>query len=197
MSGWVTRRDIEDIRSFGVTVIEQPGWENKSDMMLSIAGLMLHHDALALGLNDNPNDDFNVPNHMGTPGVLGSQFWASTRGEVVIMAAGGKGHAGLGQWGAIPRDRGNNYCAAIETDHTIGTGWSDRLRRGIDVVSFVVVRNHGVDVSSWACGHREYAPTRKSDPDAFDLNDWRRRISTGQIYGGSGQGNCFGWSGNW
>jgi len=195
MSGWITRKDVEDIRSFGLNVIEQPGWENKSDTMLNIRGWMLHHDAMALGLNNNPNDDFNVPTYMGTPGVLGSQIWGSTGGDVVIMAAGGKGHAGVGQWRAIPRDQGNNYCAAMETDHTTGSGWSNPLRRAIDVVSLVVVRNHNIDVDNWMCGHREYAPTRKSDPDAFDLDDWRWRVSTGNIYGGSGQqtGWCSGW----
>ena len=204
MSGWISQRDIDGIRSFGVRVIEQPGWQNKSDMMLNTTGFMLHHDALALGIvNNDPNDDFNVPNHMGRPGVLGSQLWASTRGEVVIMAAGGKGHAGNGQWRSIPANRGNNYCAALETDHTVGTGWSNPLLRAIDVVTLVVVRNHNIDVDNWVCGHREYAPNRKVDPDAYDLNAWRFRIRTGQIFGGSGQvtpppdnpgnGKCFGW----
>jgi len=45
------------------------------------------------------------------------------------------------------------------------------------------------------CGHREYAPTRKEDPEGFGLDDWRWRVSTGNIYGGSGQqtGWCSGW----
>lgn len=185
MTGWVTRQDIEDIRSFGVTVIEQPGWEGKSDQFLSIRGFMLHHDALGLGVvNDNPADDYNVPNYMGQPGVLGSQLWASTKGVVVVMAAGGKGHAGTGQWRGIPANQGNAYCAALETDHTTGTGWSDPLRRAIDVVSYVIVRNHGVDVDSMVCGHKEYAPTRKNDPEGFDCDAWRSRLKSGALFGG-------------
>lgn len=196
MTGWITPKDVADIRSFGVTVIEQPGCYNKSDMMLNIRGWMLHHDALALGLDSNPNNDFNVPNYMGTPGILGSQFWGSTRGEVVLMAAGGKGHAGLGQWRAIPQNQGNNYCAAMETDHTTGTGWSNPLLRAIDVVSLVVIRNHNIDISNWVCGHLEYAPLRKQDPEGYNLNAWRTRMATGQIFGGTGQVDtkkCFGW----
>jgi N-acetyl-anhydromuramyl-L-alanine amidase AmpD len=105
------------------------------------------------------------------------------------MAAGGKGHAGKGKWRSIPADAGNNYTAALETDHTVGTGWSNPLRRAIDVVSLVVVRNHNIDVDNWMCGHLEYAPTRKQDPDAYALNDWRWRVKTGNIFGGSGQTN--------
>lgn len=198
MSGWLTQADIDGVRAFGLNVVVQPGFFNKSDMMLNTRGFMLHHDALALGVvNDNPADDYDVPNYMGTPGVLGSQIWASTRGDVVFMAAGGKGHAGLGQWRSIPANQGNNFCAALETDHTVGVGYSYPLLRAIDVVTFVVVRNHGIDVNNWVCGHREYAPTRKQDPDAFDLAAWRSRISTGQLYGGSGQvigtRKWFGW----
>lgn len=197
MSGWLNQADIDGVRAFGLNVIVQPGFFNKSDMMLNTRGFMLHHDALALGVvNDNPNDDYSVPNYMGTPGVLGSQIWASTRGDVVFMAAGGKGHAGLGQWRSIPRNQGNNFCAALETDHTVGTGWSDPLRRAIDVVTLVVVRNHNIDIDNWVCGHVEYAPDRKQDPEGFGLSDWRNRVSTGQIYGGSGQvetKKCFGW----
>jgi hypothetical protein len=195
MSGWVTQADIDGVRDLGVRVSVQSGFFNKSDMMLNIRGFMLHHDAMALGVvNDNPNDDYNVPNYMGTPGVLGSQIWASTRGDVVFMAAGGKGHAGRGQWRAIPTDAGNNYCAALETDHTPGTGWSNPLRRAIDVVSFVIVRNHNIDVDNWMCGHKEYAPTRKQDPDDFDLNGWRNRIKSGALFGGGTETRkCFGW----
>ena len=199
MSNWLTQADIDGVRAFGLNTIVQDGFFSKSDLMLNIRGFILHHDAMALGIiNNDPSDDFNVPSYMGTPGVLGSQIWASTRGDVVFMAAGGKAHAGTGQWRSIPTNQGNNYCAALETDHTTGTGWSDRLRRAIDVVSLVVVRNHNIDIDNWMCGHKEYAPRRKDDPESFGLDDWRWRITTGQIYGGSGQvdpgaGKCFGW----
>lgn len=174
--GWVTRKDIDDIKKYGVKVIEQPNWMIKSDNAFDIKGGMLHHDAMALGLvNTDPSDDFNVPAYMGTPGNLGSQFWASTRGEVVIMAAGGKGHAGTGQWGSIPANRGNTFCFAVETDHTDGTGWSDPLMWAIDVIFHVMIVNHGIDIDTWICGHKEYAPTRKHDPEAYSMPQMRLR----------------------
>ncbi|SDP08769.1 hypothetical protein SAMN04515671_2908 [Nakamurella panacisegetis] len=164
------------LRAAGLTVVEMPGWAERgeSDGQFMNLGLILHHDGMGLGYDDDPSNDANVPANMAPLGHDGSQFWVSRTGVWYCMAAGRKWHAGKGPgWGSIPADGGNTRCAGIETDHTIGNPWSPELARSILVGSRALALAYGYDVDQFCCGHREFAPGRKSDPENYDLDAWR------------------------
>jgi N-acetyl-anhydromuramyl-L-alanine amidase AmpD len=172
----ITHALVDRFRAAGLTVVEMPGWESRgeTDGPFSCDGILLHHDAM--GLHNN-----NVPEYMSQNGVNGSQLWIKYTGEVFILAAGRKWHAGLGgPWRSVPQDGGNSHLIGIETDHIPGQPWYAAMVVAIFAVSRCCVQEYGVDVQQWCCGHREYAPTRKEDPDNFDLDAWRTAIDAPQ-----------------
>lgn len=173
--------DLADVlRAAGQQVMELPGWQQRgeSDGRFEPLGILLHHDAMGLGFNSNPDDDLNVPKYMSQNGVDGAQLWVSRTGLWVVMAAGRKWHAGIGQgWGAVPANSGNTYLLGVETDHTDGNPWTPEQARAINDGCRALVRHYGWKPSN-CCGHKEYAPGRKHDPSDWDLDAWRRYLAT-------------------
>jgi N-acetyl-anhydromuramyl-L-alanine amidase AmpD len=45
------------------------------------------------------------------------------------------------------------------------------------VTTRLFVDEFSIDVTQWLAGHKEYAPTRKIDPESFDLDAWRERAA--------------------
>lgn len=180
-------------RALGLNVIEMPGWESRgeSDGPFDVRGVALHHDGMALGYVDgNLSNNLNVPQNMAPDGHDGSQLWIGRdlagRMALVFMAAGRKWHAGKGSgFRSIPANRGNDLLAGLETDHTTGTGWDDELMHYIDVTTILLVDEFGIDVDQWCAGHKEYAPGRKVDPEAYDCEAWRGRVKRRQPWGGA------------
>lgn len=172
--------DVADVlRSAGLTVIERPGWKDRyeTDGGFDPIGLLLHHDAMGLGWNSNPNDDMNVPAFMEQNGNSGSQLWVRKDGAWAVMSSGRKWHAGRGiGYGDIGRDRGNTLTIGIETDHTIGNPWPDVQVDSIYRGSAAMVQHYGFKAGN-CFGHKEYAPDRKIDPENFDLDLWRSKLS--------------------
>ena len=176
----ITRSLIDRFHAAGLTVVEMPGWETRgeTDGPFTIKGILLHHDGEGLH-NDN------VPNYMSQNGVNGAQVWIKYTGEIYILAAGRKWHAGLGgPWNGIPQDSGNSYLVGIETDHTDNQPWYPEQLHTINVAGACIVREYGIDIPNWCCGHKEYTgpqsdcPGRKNDPESFDLNAWRAAIAS-------------------
>lgn len=173
--------DLADVlRAAGQQVLELPGWKTRgeSDGRFDPIGILLHHDAMALGWNSNPNDDLNVPKYMSQNGNDGSQLWVSRHGLWVVMAAGRKWHAGLGQgWADIPANSGNSLMLGVETDHTDGDPWPAEQMAAINDGCRALVRHYGWQARD-CCGHLEYAPGRKHDPSGLDLNAWRAYLAS-------------------
>lgn len=159
----------------GLEVVEMDGWRSRgaTDGPFNPKGIMLHHDGMGLGFNKNPNDDFNVPKNMSKAGTNGSQIWISNKGIVALVAAGRTWHAGEGKgWGKIPANRGNEFTIGFETDHYPGNPWPKVQLDAIDIASKAFYDEFGF-TTDYCCGHKEYAPNRKADPERFDLNAWR------------------------
>lgn len=164
------------LRAAGLQVVELPGWRDRGETdggFLNL-GIFYHHDAMGLGFRGDPSQFFNVPQFMSQNGNDGSQFWVARPGVWYILANGRKWHAGLGQgWGKIPADDGNTYCCAMETDHRPGDPWEPQMLDSINRGCRALAIEYGWDVDNYCCGHKEYAPDRKIDPDMIDLNAWR------------------------
>ena len=178
------------LRDAGLNVIEMPGWQDRgeSDGPFNPIAIMLHHDGMGLGFNTNPNDDMNVPNYMSRNGVNGAPFWVRKDGVWVVLAAGRKWHAGIGNgWKAIPANQGNTYSAGVETDHTTGNPWPKEQLDSIHVGCRALVKAYGWDAAN-CCGHKEYAPGRKTDPENFDMNAWRMYLSSSGSNAGQSAG---------
>lgn len=178
-------------RALGLNVIELQGWETnfETDGPFDARGVLLHHDAMALGyVNADLSDNLNVPKNMARSGN-GSQVWIGrdlqNRMALVFMASGRKWHAGSGSgFRSIPAEQGNSLTIGIETDHTTGTGWDDEMMHYIDVTTILFCDEFGIDPDRWLAGHREYAPGRKPDPESYDLNAWRARVKGRAPWGG-------------
>lgn len=174
--------DADIMRAVGLTVKEWPGWKTNADYSDGTTSYnpiasIFHHDGMGLGFNDNPNDDENVPAYMSGSGVGGAQKWARKDGVIYCLAAGRKWHAGVGDgWGPIPANGGNTYSMGWETDHTFGDGWPEIQ---VTALALAMVAIH--DARGWSrtnvCGHKEYAPGRKSDPESMDMDAFRTRLT--------------------
>lgn len=165
---------VERCKARGLAVVELPGWQSRGEGgSFSIRGVILHHDGEGLG-------NENVPRYMCQEGVNGSQLWIRKTGAVYFLAAGLKWHAGSGGgWRSVPANQGNATCVGIETDHTFGQEWPAPQMAAIVIVTQELCSLYGIDPDQWCCGHREYAPNRKPDPENFDLDAWRSTVKSG------------------
>lgn len=172
-----TITDMADVlRGAGIPVVELPGWKNtgETDGPFNPIGILFHHDAM--GLHNS-----NVPSYMSQNGNNGSQVWIGyydgQTPSVVLMAAGRKWHAGLGQgYGDIPPNSGNSLMIGVETDYTGSGPWPQELIDLVFKATAVIKQHYGFNTSN-CCGHKEYAPDRKIDPANVDLDAWRAQLS--------------------
>lgn len=169
---------VEVLRAAGVPVVEHPGWQSRSAPgSFSPRAVMWHHDASAAGPSPGMPRMIAEQGNAATPPPL-AHAWVATDGTWHLTAAGRANHAGTGSgWGVIPKNAGNTYAIGIETDHTTGEAWPaaqlDSLRRG----TAALLKRLGASPSNALCGHREYAPGRKVDPDGLDMNAERRIVA--------------------
>jgi hypothetical protein len=175
----VTIADIAGpLRAAGLTVVELPGWSSRgeSDGGFTPLGVIWHHDGEGLGFNDDPTDDNNVADFMSQNGNNGAQLWIRRDGVVHLLAAGRKWHAGIGSgFGQVPANDGNTFAVGIETDHTFGNPWPSELVDAVLTTSAVLGEHYGWSTQNM-CGHKEYAPDRKPDPESIDCGEWRRLV---------------------
>lgn len=169
------------LRAGGLKVVEHDGWKTRgrpaSVGNFDPKAIVVHHDASAVGPTPSEaNYIANVGRPPGTPAPL-SQLWVDYDGVWHVLAAGRANHAGEGAgWGVIPANSGNTYALGIETDHTTGEklpqGQYDSIVKGVAVLA----RYMKIDVRKAVCGHKEYAPGRKTDPD-WDMNQFRKDVA--------------------
>lgn len=166
------------LREWNVPVVEYDGWLNRhTSGTFTPKGIIVHHDASGMGPSSGmPNMIANVGNGTTPPPL--AQTWVAYDGTWWVLAGGRCNHAGTGDgWGVIARDQGNRDSLGVETDHTTGEAWPQRqldsLRRGLAAICDYT----GWDVHRAMCGHKEYAPGRKPDPDGLDMNHERNVVN--------------------
>lgn len=171
----VNMRDIADVlRAAGVPVVEEGNWQDRgTGGSFDAVSIMLHHDASPEG-ETSSSADYIIDN-------LLAQVWLDYDGAWHICAAGRMNHAGKGSWPGVPTDNANATFIGLETDHTTNEHWTSGQRqyglRGIlALADWLGIRDSADDLYRHLIAHKEWAPTRKVDPDPLDMDDLRALI---------------------
>lgn len=179
------------LRDAGCTVVEEGDWKHRGrDGSFAPKAIMLHHDASPAGETSN-GVDVIINGRPGLEGPL-SQLWLSYDGVWHVVAAGRANHGGEGgPWGVVSEDDANADCIGIETDHTSNEDWTNSQRsEGVKGVA-ALCRKLGIDteaeINKAVLAHKEYAPSRKIDPDPLDMPTARRNLWNFLQNGGEGE----------
>jgi hypothetical protein len=163
------------LRGAGCTVVEEPGWETRGqDGSFDPDGIMLHHDASPEGETSH-GADVIINGRPGLEGLL-AQIWLDYDGAWHLCGAGLAHHAGEGSWQGITA--GNKKYIGIETDHTSNEEWTADQRTGgitglVALSDKLGIRRDAATLKKWLIAHKEWAPSRKVDPDPLNMNDLR------------------------
>jgi hypothetical protein len=161
------------LRNAGLTVHEQPGWQQRGRDMAGIRGIVQHHTATSVDVPDANVVRVLRDGRAGIPGPL-SQLGLDRQGGWHVIAAGRSNHAGRGSWPGLD---GNDDCLGIEAFH-IGTGkekWLQAQLDSWDVGTAALCVEYGIDPLQFVIAHREWT-SRKVDPYALNMASHRERI---------------------
>lgn len=165
------------LRRAGCTVVEEGNWKARSaGSTFTPKGIILHHDATSPGPSPGVVDML-INGRSDVPGPL-CQLWLDYYGKWHTIAAGRANHAGSGgPWGVFPAESGNTYAIGIECDHTTGEVWTAAQRAEGEKGMAAIMDYLGADPANALCGHKEWAPTRKVDPDPANMANVRREVA--------------------
>jgi hypothetical protein len=167
------------LRAAGLAVTELPGWQDRgeSDGGFRPLGIIWHHDGMGLGWDSDPTNDDNVAAvHVAERQQRRADLDTQGRQRSPVGVRPEVARRHRDGWNAIPANDGNTYAVGIETDHTFGNPWPDAQVDAIITTSAVLAVQNGWD-SANMCGHKEYAPGRKPDPESVDCGSWRTRVA--------------------
>lgn len=162
------------LRGAGLKVVERPGWRDRGQGDIGKIQLVIcHHTAEKIDENLHPEFEILEEGREGLRGCL-AQLGLGQDGVYYVLAAGKAWHAGAGSWKGITA--GNDHAIGIEAENNgIGEIWPeiqlDAYVRGCAAIAKFC--GFGVEM---VIGHKEWAPTRKIDPN-FDMNAFRNRVS--------------------
>ena len=165
----------EALKRAGLKVAVVDGWEirGRGDVGRTL-GVLCHHTA---GRRNGNMPSLDVLIH-GRPDLGGplAQLGLGRDGTYYVIAAGRCNHAGAGSWQGI--SSGNTNFIGIEAENTglpNDTPWPaiqiDAYHRGVAAI----VAHAGLTAASCA-GHKEFAPTRKTDP-TLDMPAFRASVA--------------------
>lgn len=169
------------LKDAGLKVALVDGWESRGRREMGpVKGVICHYTA-GQRKGNMPSMDTLIRGREASedaealPGPL-AQLGLGRDGTFYVIAAGLANHAGLGSWKGITT--GNSNFIGIEAENTGGhddSPWPavqvDAYQRGVAAVLKQVGRG-----AEFCCGHKEYAPTRKQDPD-LDMNEFRTAVA--------------------
>jgi Putative peptidoglycan binding domain/N-acetylmuramoyl-L-alanine amidase len=170
------------LKDAGLKVALVDGWENRGRReMGTVKGVICHYtagqrkgnmpslDTLIRGREESPGAE-------ALPGPL-AQLGLGRDGTYYVIAAGLANHAGLGEWQGITT--GNTNFIGIEAENTGGHDdfpWPavqvEAYHRGVAAILKHVGRG-----AAFCAGHKEYAPTRKQDPNV-DMDEFRAAVAS-------------------
>src|SRR5690606_8093605 len=163
------------LRAGGLPVVEEPGWKTRGRPGdFSPIGVLVHHTAGAAS-GDLPSKNYVISGSSSLPGPL-SQLMLSRSGKFHVIAAGRANHAGSGAASWVPGNAGNTYLIGIEAE-SVGTrdDWTAAQRANYPKGVAALLRHMGKNESR-CIAHKEWAPSRKSDPAFWNMNDFRAAV---------------------
>lgn len=159
------------LRKWGLNVVEHSGWTGRGSTTFNPRGVVDHHTA-AGGSSDAPSLRICIYGRADLSGPL-AQIVLGRTGTVHLIAAGRANHAGRGGWQGLS---GNSSVFGIEAENNgVGEPWSDAQIKAYIRVNAALcdMMGRGAD---WVCGHKEWAPGRKIDPNGIDMNWMRQQV---------------------
>ena len=169
------------LEAAGLKVSRVDGWETRGRGDVGeIFGIICHHTGSLNPkrlnmptLNSLQNGRKANGKLEALPGPL-AQLGLARDGTFFVIAAGRAIHAGKGSFKGVS---GNRRFIGIEAENEGSIGdfpWPeaqlDAYHRGV-----AAILNHLKKDSSFCCGHKEYAPKRKPDPN-LNMTDFRNSV---------------------
>lgn len=162
------------IRDAGFDIHVEPGWETRGKTFYrSVKGVVCHHTATPQSRRgDYPSLQIVRDGRVDVPGPLSQLGLGRSGKKVYIIASGRANHAGAGSW---PGFYGNTDLIGIEAEHPGGSyGWPVDQYDAYVVLVEVLLKQLGKPAAN-AIGHKEWAPTRKVDPN-FSMDRFRKDV---------------------
>lgn len=159
-------------RGFRVVVVD--GFAKRGYDPFGPGGAVAHHTA---GRCPRGSYQIVVNGRSGLPGPL-CNVYIDCEGTIYVVAAGRANHAGAGGYRGLT---GNSSVFGIEPEHigSASTPWPAKQMAAYILVMAVVMQKLGRD-GSWVAAHREWAPSRKSDPAGIDMHKFRAQVTAMQ-----------------
>jgi len=162
------------IASAGVPVVETAGWESRGNPTLIPRGIVHHHDV------SSPSGESSMLNLIikGRTGLAGPLYnvWFNREGVAYIIASGKANHAGKGGWlGLAGNSSVLGFCLS---NRGTGEEYPEVQIRNWAKATVAVNRMMGIP-TTFSCGHKEWAPTRKIDPFGQSMEKFRRTVEVG------------------
>lgn len=163
----------DECRAAGLIVVEVPGWQQRGPDLGQVGAVLAHHTATSKQTADGTVDRLLRDGRPGLRGPL-AQVGLDRQGRVRLIAAGRANHAGAGSWRGVT---GNGRAVGVEAyNDGRGEPWPPVQLRAWDVLNGVLLRRLGLPADR-LCGHREWAPSRKTDPQGLDMQQMRARAA--------------------
>lgn len=174
------------LRDWGVKVEEVPGWHTRGHGDIHpIRGVIMHHTA---GPREGDKASLGTIVN-GRPGLDGplAQIHLSRSGIASIVAAGKASHAGRGQWpfpsSGIVRNGANDCTIGIEWENVGQSKYNvepitPEADKAYHLICAAICSHMKLDPLTRVIGHREWAPSRKSDPAGINLPKFRMEVKT-------------------
>lgn len=153
---------IADQCRLWVPVEEYAGWTSRGSSSFTPGGVVCHWTAGPCDSTGRPSLHTCVNGREGLSGPL-CNVYLDRAGVAVIVAAGRANHAGDGGWRGLS---GNSSVLGIEAECCNAGDWTPAQRNAYPRLVAALLAGLHRDASS-ACGHNEWAPTRK-----IDIHDW-------------------------
>jgi hypothetical protein len=162
----------DGLREFGVHFVETSGWKTRGADTFEPKVVIAHHDAIP-GPASAPGVHMVTVGRSDLAGPL-CQVYLGRDGTAYIIASGRANHAGTGGWKGI---QGNTNALGIEAaNNGLGEPWPQVQLEAYYRIVACMLKHIGRD-ASFACGHKEWAPTRKIDPKGIDMNQFRAEVA--------------------
>ena len=159
------------LAAHGLTVESVPGWQTRGSATFTPGGVVCHWTAGPRAATGRPSLGVVTNGRAGLPGPL-CNVYLDRQGVAVVVAAGRANHAGAGGWRNLA---GNSTVFGIEAEAAGDGDWTPAQRATYPHVVAALLDLIGRD-ASWACGHNEWAPTRK-----IDIRDWDMTLMRAQV----------------